>query len=123
MLLALPELVPACALDRPVLQALGWLVAGPMRDVEQAAAHAALSARQFHRRVTAAVGYGPKRFQRVHRMQRALSAAPARRGDLAGLASELGYADQAHLCREMLELTGCPPSVTGMADRSTSMSE
>lgn len=106
----LPGVSPAADVDRPALAGLAWLVDRPGRQVEQAAAHAQLSRRQFHRRVVAAIGYGPKRFQRVIRVQRVLAAAPRRAGDLAGLAAELGFADQAHLTREVGLLTGRPPS-------------
>lgn len=61
----------------------------------------------------AEVGLRPKTFQRVARFEashRRLAVA-ARRGrpDLATLAAESGYADQAHLTREWSELAGCTP--------------
>ena len=70
------------------------------------------SERQLLRRFRAAVGYGPKTLDRVLRFRRLLASAPTvRRGDesLAGLAAELGYADQAHLTRECVELSGLTP--------------
>jgi transcriptional regulator GlxA family with amidase domain len=71
----------------------------------------AISARHLRRRFVAAVGYGPKRFERVMRFQRFLQLADTRgRGHgLARLASEAGYADQAHLSRECASLAGCSP--------------
>ncbi|MET8827921.1 helix-turn-helix transcriptional regulator [Streptomyces sp. NPDC004610] len=64
-----------------------------------------VGARQLHRRSLAAFGYGPKTLARVLRLQRAL--ALARAGvPYAETASRAGYADQAHLSREVKELTG-----------------
>ncbi|SDM98276.1 AraC family transcriptional regulator [Allokutzneria albata] len=64
--------------------------------------------RQLRRRVIAAVGYGPKALHRVLRLQRALRM-PAH-GGLAELAVAAGFADQAHLSREVRSLTGRTPS-------------
>lgn len=72
----------------------------------------ATSERQLLRRLRAAVGYGPKTLDRVLRFQRFLSRAPmVARGEdtLARLAAELGYADQAHLTREAVALSGLTP--------------
>jgi AraC-like DNA-binding protein len=67
----------------------------------------AISERQLRRRFEAAIGYPPKTLARVLRLQRFL--ARAERGDdLARLAFEAGYADQAHLTRETAELAGLP---------------
>jgi AraC-like DNA-binding protein len=70
----------------------------------------AVSERALRRRVTSAVGYGPKRLGRILRLRRALVA--ARGGDeLARVAFDAGYADQAHFSGECRELAGVPPSV------------
>ncbi|MER5750523.1 helix-turn-helix transcriptional regulator [Streptomyces sp. NPDC002088] len=64
-----------------------------------------LGARQLHRRSLAAFGYGPKTLARILRLQRAL--ALARNGvPHAETAARAGYADQAHLARNVRELTG-----------------
>lgn len=61
--------------------------------------------RQLHRRSLAAFGYGPKVLQRVVRFDRAVRM--ARLGDgLASVAYSAGYADQAHLAREVKALAG-----------------
>jgi AraC-like DNA-binding protein len=76
------------------------------------------SERQLLRRFDAAVGYGPKTLDRVLRFRRFLSLAPAvASGDeaLARIAAELGYADQAHLTRECVRLSGLTP--TGLVAR------
>lgn len=92
-----------------------WDAAAPtlaraMRDGGRVAAVAAdlgLTERQLHRRCLSAFGYGPKTLQRVLRFQRALG--QARAGTpLATVAYESGYADQAHLAREVKALAGVP---------------
>jgi AraC-like DNA-binding protein len=78
-------------------------------DVSGLARELGVSGRGLRRRVTAAVGYGPKRLGRVLRLRRALVA--ARAGDeLARAAFEAGYADQAHFSGDCRELAGVPPS-------------
>lgn len=69
-----------------------------------------LSARQLRRRFHAAVGYGPKTLERVLRFRRAVDAIDGGRTDLAGIALDAGYADQAHLTRECTRLAGLPPA-------------
>ena len=67
--------------------------------------------RQLRRRFADAVGYGPKTLERVLRFQRFLAlAAREAAPDLARLALEAGYADQAHLTRECSRLAGLPPA-------------
>ncbi|MFH8365641.1 helix-turn-helix domain-containing protein [Streptomyces sp. NPDC018031] len=66
-----------------------------------------LSVRQLHRRSLAAFGYGPKTLARVLRLNRALDAAREGR-PFADVAADHGYADQAHLAREVRALTGVP---------------
>lgn len=66
-----------------------------------------LSERQFRRRFTSAVGYGPSTFLRVVRLQRARHLARTMpQAGLADLAHGAGYADQAHMSREIKNLTG-----------------
>ena len=59
----------------------------------------------------AEVGIGPKTLQRTLRFQGYLALAQAtKHGSLvADLAAEVGYADQAHLSRECVRLTGLTP--------------
>jgi AraC-like DNA-binding protein len=76
--------------------------------VDKVADAVGLSARQLHRRCLPAFGYGPKTLGRILRMGRAL--ALARDGlALARVAAVTGYADQAHLTREVKALTGASP--------------
>lgn len=87
-------------------------------NIDTLATHLALSASQLRRRCLHAVGVSPKVLQRTLRFQGFLALAQAgakatgRRGadGMAGLAIDVGYADQAHLSRECLRLTGLTPS-------------
>ncbi|MFC4493162.1 helix-turn-helix domain-containing protein [Streptomyces ovatisporus] len=79
------------------------------RGVAEVARTVGLSERQLHRRCRDAFGYGPKTLTRVLRMQRALGMA-GRTGSLAEVAVASGYADQAHLSREVRALAGVPPA-------------
>ncbi len=77
------------------------------RPVSATADELGLGARQLHRRSLAAFGYGPKTLARVLRLQRALTL--ARAGvPYAETAARTGYADQAHLARDVRELAGLP---------------
>ncbi|MDX3495032.1 helix-turn-helix domain-containing protein [Streptomyces turgidiscabies] len=77
------------------------------RPVGRTADELGLSARQLHRRSLNAFGYGPKTLARILRLQRAL--ALARKGvPFAETAALAGYADQAHLARDVRELAGMP---------------
>jgi AraC-like DNA-binding protein len=77
--------------------------------VAQMAERTGLGARQLHRRCLPLFGYGPRRLARVLRLGRALEA--ARKGTpLAQVAASCGYADQAHLSREMRALAGATPA-------------
>ncbi|MFE6164444.1 DUF6597 domain-containing transcriptional factor [Streptomyces sp. NPDC056486] len=79
------------------------------RSVAATAEAAGINARLLHRRSLAAFGYGPKTLARVLRLQRAL--ALARRGmAYAETAAVAGFADQAHLARDVKELAGMPLS-------------
>jgi len=90
------------------------LLRDPRARVEDAAAAVGLSVRQLRRRCDAAVGYGPKTLHRILRFRRfvdRIDAGPVDglAPDLAAIAAEAGYADQAHLTRECRELAGLTP--------------
>ncbi|WP_446220234.1 helix-turn-helix domain-containing protein [Micromonospora sp. IBHARD004] len=77
--------------------------------VTATAAEVGLGPRALHRRSLSLFGYGPKTLARILRMQRAL--ALARTGTpLAEVAARSGYADQAHLTRDVRELAGASPT-------------
>lgn len=56
-----------------------------------------------------AYGVSPKRFRLEVRTRRALGALTSWRGNLADLAADQGFADQAHLARSVVALTGMSP--------------
>ncbi|HLL92806.1 MAG TPA: helix-turn-helix domain-containing protein [Solirubrobacteraceae bacterium] len=74
--------------------------------VATVAAELGLSSRQLQRRVSDAVGYGPKMFARVLRFRRLQALGPA---PLIELALDAGYADQAHMTAEVTQLAGLSP--------------
>lgn len=77
------------------------------RPVAATADELGLGARQLHRRALRAFGYGPKTLARILRMRRAL--AMARHGvGFAETAARAGFADQAHLARDVKEFAGLP---------------
>jgi AraC-like DNA-binding protein len=67
------------------------------------------------------VGYGPKTFQSVLRFQRLLSLAARATASrsLAQLSVDSGYADQAHMTREVQRFSGHPPTVLLRSAQST----
>jgi len=84
----------------------------PGSRIDELAAALGISERQLRRRFHRDVGYGPKTLDRVLRFRRLVSRARAvcaGEEDLARLAAELGYADQAHMTRETLSLSGLTP--------------
>ena len=104
------ELVTERPPDRLVLDAV-HLLGRPGARADLVAVRLGLGERQLRRRCQAAVGYGPRMLARVLRFRRFLSRAEAAgAADLAGLAAEAGYADQAHLTRESTRLAGLPPA-------------
>ncbi|WP_406185554.1 helix-turn-helix domain-containing protein [Streptomyces sp. NBC_01006] len=92
-------------------------VAAGLRAGESVAAVAeavGLGERQLHRRSLDAFGYGPRTLGRVLRLQRALEL--VRRGlPQAEVAHRAGYADQAHLTREVRALAGTTPGAYAAA--------
>jgi AraC-like DNA-binding protein len=122
-----PELTPAEALRQVARAAAELAEARPPDDLVGAAARRlaeprarsatvadelGVSERHLRRRFHASVGYGPKTLHRVLRFRRFLGRLDAADGDadLAGLAAESGFADQAHLTRECSRLAGMSPA-------------
>ena len=94
--------------DPRVRAAAVRLARAPATPVPALAAAVELGDRQLRRAFAAAVGYGPKTYARVMRFRLAL--ALVRAGEpLARAALAAGYADQAHMTREMAALAGRPP--------------
>jgi AraC-like DNA-binding protein len=86
--------------------------------IEQVADKTEISMRQLRRRCEAAVGYGPKTLQRVMKFQRFVRRIDAGPVDLASVAADAGYADQAHLTRECGQLTGLTPAALARLRRA-----
>jgi AraC-like DNA-binding protein len=104
-------LVAAAPPDKLVVTAARMLASG-QPGVTRIGPALSVSERQLRRRFDFAVGYGPKTLQRILRFRRVLGqlAAAPRSTDLADLAVRAGYADQAHLTREITRLAGLPPA-------------
>ncbi len=99
--------------DPMIVAATRWLARHPSGRIEALARSLEIGERRLRRRFTAAIGYGPKTFQRVLRLQRLLALAgcsPRRGARLVTLAAEAGYADQAHMSLELKALTGQSPA-------------
>ncbi len=125
----LREFRRAAGVDPLVGEAVQALMPWHPVNIDALASHLALSPSQLRRRCLRAVGMSPKVLQRTLRFQGFLALAQAgaiatgRRGadGMAGLAVDAGYADQAHLSRECLRLTGLTPRqlLGGAVDRCT----
>jgi AraC-like DNA-binding protein len=121
------DLAPADVMSRFLAAAAGRqpdrLVAEAARklawqDVRTVARELFISDRQLRRRFQTAAGYGPKTLARVLRFRRFIQAIDDGRADLAALAFDVGYADQAHMTRETTRLAGLPPAAL-LRDRSS----
>jgi AraC-like DNA-binding protein len=103
--------------DQDVLHA-ARLLRDPGASTTHVAAATGVSPRQLRRRFHTAVGYGPKTLQRVIRFRRFVSRVDSGEvADLAMLAASAGYADQAHLSRECVALSGLTPAALVRARR------
>ena len=106
------QLAKGAATDRIVALSVERLTARAAR-VSSVAASMSVSERQLRRRFKAAVGLSPKALERVLRFQRFLALVHTGGWSTLGLARTaiaLGYADQAHLTRECVHLSGLPPA-------------
>ena len=114
--LLLEDAVAAAIADRspdPLVLAATRRLGFPGSRVDELARALGISERQLRRRFHQAVGYGPKTLDRILRFRRLVSQAQGVTDgevDLARLAAELGYADQAHMTRDSVRLTGMPPA-------------
>ncbi|AUN41587.1 helix-turn-helix transcriptional regulator [Tsukamurella tyrosinosolvens] len=107
-----PEAIAVALLDGVDLDGrIGAVAArlGAGRTVGQIAAESGLGERALHRLARRSFGYGPKTLARIQRFQRAVGPIRAGRA-LADVAAAVGYADQAHLTREVRALAGSPPT-------------
>ena len=87
------------------------MLGDPRARAEDVAVKVGISTRQLRRRCHDTVGYGPKTLQRVLRFRRFVSRIDAGDADLAAIAADVGYSDQAHLTRDCAEMAGRTPAV------------
>ena len=93
------------AADVPTLMTTAATLLLHGQTVDDVADGVGLSPRQLHRRSLVAFGYGPKLLAQILRFGRALGL--ARAGvPFAHVAAQAGYADQAHLSRDVKRLSG-----------------
>jgi AraC-like DNA-binding protein len=118
---AIEALVPddaAASSDRGVEAALMALrLRGGNASITRLAADAGVSRRQFERRFRERVGLPPRLYARIIRFHRAFQGLGRESG--ASIAARCGYADQAHLVREIRRFGGQTPSVLAAADGLT----
>lgn len=81
-------------------------LAVPAARVSTVAGELGVSERHLHRRIRAAVGYGPKMLARVARLRRLISLEDP---SLASRALRAGYASQSHMSDEVRRMTGLTP--------------
>ena len=92
-------------------RAIDVLCQTPNVRIDELAKSLELSQRHLRRLFTVEVGLSPKVFARVQRLQALIRKLPnQRRGSLADLAYDAGYADQAHMSREVKTLSGIRPT-------------
>jgi AraC-like DNA-binding protein len=91
-----------------VSEAIALLARGA--EVYPVARALGIAERSLHRDLTRWSGLAPKALARILRMQRALAAIRAGRAPLALTALRMGYADQAHMTRELKALAGFTPA-------------
>jgi AraC-like DNA-binding protein len=77
--------------------------------VDELCAHFDLSERTLQRLLHKRIGLGPKWLIRRRRLQEAADRLRSSDAELAGIAAELGYADQAHFTRDFRKATGLTP--------------
>jgi AraC-like DNA-binding protein len=103
------------AQGRPLLGDWPDLLAGALRDdpslrIACWAHRMGLGAASVSRGFAQAYGVSPKRFRLEARVRCAARRLPCWRGSFAALAAELGFADQAHMSRAIVAMTGHTPS-------------
>lgn len=101
----------ACPIDARVVAAVERLRRDSGRSRIDALARAsALSMRGFQMRFRTAVGLTPKEFARLTRLQATLRALDQGDSRISEVASDSGFADQAHATRELRRVTGNTPA-------------
>jgi AraC-like DNA-binding protein len=99
-------------LDDFAMHAAVWMAGHPCASLDDLSGLSRLGERQIRRHFDEAIGYGPKKLQRILRLQRLLWLANQQFApvpNLAHLSFAAGYADQSHMTREVVALTGASP--------------
>jgi AraC-like DNA-binding protein len=98
--------------DGVVRGTVRWLAAHPHGRVHELGRALYVSPRQLQRRLLSAAGYTPKTLHRILRLQRllALAGAAGPGASLSSLALRAGFADQAHMTRDLRDLAGSTPA-------------
>ncbi|MFZ2239286.1 MAG: helix-turn-helix domain-containing protein [Gordonia amarae] len=92
---------------RPPRVATAATLLGAGRPIADVADRLGVTTRTLHRLSLRHFGYGPKTLARILRMRRALDLLPG--DDPTTVAYAAGYADYAHMFRDLTELTGRSP--------------
>ena len=97
--------------DQKVAAAVGLIEESQGRArIAETATAVGLSARQLERRFRAAAGLTPKQFARIRRVRAtAITLVEDKEKNWAARAIEMGFADQSHLTREFVAMTGRSP--------------
>lgn len=109
-----------------VMNATRWIADHPSGNLEHLVRLSGISERQVRRRFDEAIGYGPKKLQRILRLQRLLWLAGQRLAvplNLADLAFAAGYADQPHMTRDVATLSGASPGTLLRGTVSSAVSD
>jgi AraC-like DNA-binding protein len=95
---------------RGVRTVLSAIAHDPSMRISEAQTMTGLSPRRLAAAFRAEVGLAPKSYQRVRRLQAALSMLDAGAAHGATIAADLGYFDQAHFVREFRSFTAMSPT-------------
>lgn len=93
-----PDLLARALADVPSLDLAAWADA------------TGIAPQSVSRGFRRAYGTTPKRYRLELRAMQALRRLPGWQGSLATLAAETGFADQAHMTRTIVAMTGCAPT-------------
>ncbi len=98
--------------DPQVTAAVNKMTGSPIvADLEQVAAFAGLSLRQFQRRFKDEVGMSPKLFCRIQRFQQVFQSLNGSNSSWVDAAVQCGYYDQSHLIRDFKDFSAETPAV------------